>query len=139
MHPLNTSDHTAITAKIPLKTDLTSQAPTKKESTRQEKAFQKPRWAKCNKHLYKDTVENMLREVTIDPNTDSPALLGLEIKKLENILQHATKTSIEGHKSHAGTKKPRGRGKWNSEISEASQNQEPSTRRSEKAVILAMN
>ena len=63
----------------------------------------------------------MLREVTIDPNTDSPALLGLEIKKLENILQHATKTSIEGHKSHTGTKKPRGRGKWNSEISEASQ------------------
>ena len=63
----------------------------------------------------------MLRDVTIDPNTDSPALLGLEIKKLENILQHATKTSIEGHKNHAGNKKPRGRGKLNREISEASQ------------------
>ena len=63
----------------------------------------------------------MLTDVTIDLNTDSTAVLGLEIKKLKNILQHATKTSIEGHKSHAGTKKPRGRGKWNSEISEASQ------------------
>ena len=47
-------------------------------------------------------------------------LLGLEISKLETILLKATENAIEGHKTHASAIKPKGRGKWNSEIAEAS-------------------
>ena len=66
-------------------------------------------------------MEHLLNKNSIDPNTESNTLLGLEFKKPENILQEATETSIEGHKRHAGSTKPRCRGKWNSEIAEASQ------------------
>ena len=80
----------------------------------------KPRWTKCDELLYRNTVEHLLKESNIDPNTESNVLLGLEISKLETILLKATEKSIEGHKTHASAIKPKGRGKWNSEIAEAS-------------------
>ena len=61
-----------------------------------------------------------MHEANINPQVDSNTLLGLEISKLETVLQHATETSIEGHQTHASVNKPRGRGKWNSKIAEAS-------------------
>ena len=120
VHPLNTSDHTAITAKIPLLTKKAVETNTKEENNNQGKPFQKPRWGKCDKQLYRETVEKLMHEANINPQVDSNTLLGLEISKLETVLQHATETSIEGHQTHASANKPRGRGKWNSKIAEAS-------------------
>ena len=61
-----------------------------------------------------------MHEANINPQVDSNTLLRLEISKLETVLQHATETSIEGHQTRAITTKPRGQGKWNSQIAEAS-------------------
>ena len=121
VHPINTSDHTVITAKISLYTNISRETNTNKESNKPEPTFQKPRWTKCDTLLYKNTVENLLKDANINTNTESNTLLGLEISKLETILQHATELSIEGHKTHASKTKTRGRGKWNCEIAEASQ------------------
>ena len=92
VHPINTSDHTAITAKISLYTNISRETNTNKESNKLEPTFQKPRWTKCDKLLYKNTVDNLLKDANINTNTESNTLLGVEISKLETILQHATET-----------------------------------------------
>ena len=62
----------------------------------------------------------MVLETNLDFETRSNTLLGLEIRKLETILQSATMRSIEGHKLLATNRKTKGRGKWNEEIANAS-------------------
>ena len=71
--------------------------------------------------LYRDTVEKLVKGSSFNTNTESITLLGLEMRKIETILLHATETAIEGHHTHGRTIKPRGKGKWNSEIAKASQ------------------
>ena len=119
-HPLNTSDHTAVTTKFAIHANKSPETNTNLTNTKPEKSFMKPRWTKCDELLYRNTVEHLLKESNIDPNTESNVLLGLEISKLETILLKATENAIEGHKTHASAIKPKGRGKWNSEIAEAS-------------------
>ena len=89
-------------------------------STEAEITFQKPRWTKCDKHTYNATINKKVFETNIDFETKSNTLLGLEIKKLETILQTATTDSIEGHKLLTTNKKTKGKGKWNKEIAIAS-------------------
>ena len=51
MHPLNTSDHTAISTNLILQESMTPTACTSDNevSTEAERTFQKPRWTKCDK------------------------------------------------------------------------------------------
>ena len=70
--------------------------------------------------MYRETVENLLKDSIINPNTELNTLLCLGIKKLETILLKATETAIEGHQTYASTTKPRGKRKWNKEIAEES-------------------
>ena len=72
-----------------------------KESNKPVPTFQKPRWTKCDKLLHKNTVVNLLKDANINTSTESYTILGLDISKLETILQHATELSIEGHQTHA--------------------------------------
>ena len=123
MHPLNTSDHTTISSKILLNENMSTTATPQqnKMNTETEKTFQKPRWAKCDSAVYNATVQKKVQETSIDFETKSDSILGLEIRKLETIMLSATTRSIEGHKPLATSKKTKGRGKWNKDIAQASQ------------------
>ena len=63
-HPLNTSDHTAVTTKFAIHANKSPETTTNLTNTKPEKFFMKPRWTKCDELLYRNTVEHLLRKAT---------------------------------------------------------------------------
>ncbi|KAK3087363.1 hypothetical protein FSP39_005046 [Pinctada imbricata] len=123
MHPLNTSDHTTVSIHIGITNNAVPNTSIYKDhgkAVNMQRTFQKPKWNKCDRNTYRTSVETLLKEEKLNIDQDSNGLLGLEISKLENILLKATTTAIEGHHTYSKVRKPRGKGKWNKEIADAS-------------------
>ncbi|VDI16632.1 Hypothetical predicted protein [Mytilus galloprovincialis] len=95
-HPTNTSDHTLVTANIPMKIDKTS--------TQLVKIYTRPNWANCELEC-----ESRRKETSVEER----------IKSLEKSIHKAGKKSIPKLRQLKSLKTV-GKGIWNRKISEAS-------------------
>ncbi|CAC5417919.1 unnamed protein product [Mytilus coruscus] len=87
-HPTNTSDYTLVTANMALNVKRCTQHPVK--------IYTRPNWRKCDKNLYKSSVENSLGNTygqnKIPNNVES------RIQKIESVLHKAGMKSIPSYR-----------------------------------------
>ncbi|CAG2184470.1 unnamed protein product [Mytilus edulis] len=106
-HPTNTSDHTLVTANIPMKIDKTS--------TQLVKIYTRPNWAKCDTNIYTSTLKQELE----CESRRKESSVEERIKLLEKSIHKAGKKSIPKYRQLKSLKTV-GKGIWNRKISEAS-------------------
>ncbi|CAC5391390.1 unnamed protein product [Mytilus coruscus] len=108
-HPTNSSDHTLVTANFVMNVKRCTLRPTK--------IYTRPNWKKCDKSVYKSTIENSLGKTSGQNNI--PNNVESRIQKLESALHKAGMKSIPNYRK-LKTLKSVGKGIWNSKISQAS-------------------
>ncbi|CAC5397549.1 E3.1.11.2 [Mytilus coruscus] len=108
-HPTNTSDHTLVTTNFVMNVKRCTLRPTK--------IYTRPNWKKCDKSVYKSTIENSLGKTSGQNNI--PNNVESRIQKLESALHKAGMKSIPNY-GKLKTLKSVGKGIWNSKISQAS-------------------
>lgn len=114
MHPLNTSDHTAVTGKISIKIQ--------QHCTRPMKVFTKPNWSKCDIESYTSTIkEEQGRHKSNTGDTSA------RVKQLEMSMHKAAKKSIPSYRKLKALKTT-GKGIWNKNISMAAKDAKTSHR-----------
>lgn len=109
LDPLNVSDHTLITATIPVAT---------KELKRREqghKIMTKPNWSKCNMDVYQEKLRESIKNKNVHVLGNSTT----EIENLTMLLHESGRASIPNYRKTAKVKQT-GKGVWNSEIGNAS-------------------
>jgi len=111
MDPLNVSDHSLVTATVPV---ILKNTKTKDQT---QFIIKKPNWSKCDKEKYQSTIRNSITR----KDTTNLENAADEINKLTNILHKAGKASIPNYRAKVSIK-PVGKGIWNKEICNASKN-----------------